>query len=223
MQSPQGKKEEFTQLIDSVTTNKTDFFRESGHFTHLVQKILPGMTRAQPYNSRIKLNIWSAGCASGEEPYTLSMILSDFISSNPGIDFSILATDISTRVLSDAINATYPEEAVKPIPIKFKRKYLMKGTGSKAGYYRIVPEIRKYISFRWLNFLDNDFGINNPMDIIFCRNVIIYFDRKTQQGLINKFYNQLKPGGYLFLGHSETLNGIDSRFDSVAPTIYQKM
>jgi len=222
LQSSRGKNEELTQLLDAVTTNKTEFFREPRHFTLLIQKILPELIRKRTRFGCNKLNIWSAGCSSGEEPYTLSMILSDFMNSNPGPAFSILATDISTRMLSNAVNAIYSEDTIKSIPMKFRQQYLLRGIGTRTGYYRVVPEIRRCVTFRRLNFLDTNFGIHNQMDIIFCRNVIIYFDRCMQKLLIDRFYDQLMPDGYLLLGHSESLHGIDSRFYPVEPTIYKK-
>jgi chemotaxis protein methyltransferase CheR len=151
------------------------------------------------------------------------MVLADFSSRNRVGEFSILASDISTRVLEKARNAIYSCDVVKPVPEALKKKYLMRGKGSQKAYCRVVPELRKIVRFRRIN-LNNGahFGIKTPMDIIFCRNVIIYFDRDTQKRLFEKFYEQLVPGGYLFIGHSESLNGINDRFKSVAVATYRK-
>jgi len=221
--SPRGRSEELVRMIDVVTTNKTDFLREPKHFDFLANQLLPNLVASGRSGAHGKLNVWSAGCSSGEEPYTLSMILTDYFEKQKNYNFSVLATDISTRVLAIAQRGIYPEKTVKPINQELKRKYLMHGKGSQEGFYRIVPELRKRIDFRRLNLIEGkDFEIKKRMDIIFCRNVIIYFDKQTQIRLFKKFYNQLVPGGYMFIGHSETLNGINSRFVSVAASVYRK-
>jgi chemotaxis protein methyltransferase CheR len=221
--SSKGRSEELIRMIDAVTTNKTDFFREPKHFDFLLNRVLPNLVRSESAISNSRINIWSAGCSSGEEPYTLAMILSEFFSAIGQGGFSILATDISTRVLNIAQKGIYPEDSVEPVPIQLKQKYLMKGKGSRAGFCRIVPELRKYIQFRHLNLTGGqNFGLRTKMDIIFCRNVIIYFDRNTQIHLFEKFYHQLKPGGYLFIGHSETLHGISDQFVPVSVAVYRK-
>jgi chemotaxis protein methyltransferase CheR len=217
--SPEGIKNELVPLIDVVTTNKTDFFREPAHFDFLNKNILvkigvSGISR--------KLKVWSAGCSSGEEPYTLAMILQDFAEKCYGFDFSILATDICTTVLKKAALGIYQIEDVDPVPLELKRKYLLISRDRSKGMVRIAPELRRLVEFRRLNFMDDDFGISEPMDIIFCRNVIIYFDRQTQEKLLNKFCRHLAPGGYLFLGHSETLNGLDVPLMQVYSTVYKK-
>ncbi len=220
--SPNGLEEELVHMINVVTTNKTDFFREPGHFDFLIQKALPVITGKKRLSELNKLNIWSAGCSSGEEPYTLAMVLSEYFENRPG-DFSILATDISTKVLAKAKNAVYTKQVVQPVTHNFRQKYLMRGTGSQEGLFRIVPELRKKINFQRLNLLEGrDFGLKQRMDMIFCRNVIIYFDRPTQIGLFEKYYRQLIAGGYLFIGHSETLNNINKDFVLVGSAVYEK-
>ncbi|MCD6223910.1 MAG: protein-glutamate O-methyltransferase [Deltaproteobacteria bacterium] len=237
--SPESRGEELMRMIDAVSTNKTDFFREPAHFDFLRNQALPDLVGPMHNGGRKKLNIWSAGCSSGEEPYTLAMVLAEFlngtqnqnkacvntrlgIAPQPLDQFSILATDISTQVLATAKKAIYPKQMINPVPPMMKRKYLMHGIGSQKEFYRMVPELRSRITFQRLNFMENNFGIRMPMDIIFCRNVIIYFDRQTQIKLFEKFYNQLVPGGYLFIGHSESLHGINNRFRLVATTTYRK-
>jgi chemotaxis protein methyltransferase CheR len=221
--SPKGRTEELVHMIDVVSTNKTDFFREPGHFDFLMRQSLPNLIRTNRFSSLNKLNVWSAGCSSGEEPYTLAMVLADFFEKRHAGDYTVLGTDISTRVLALARRGIYPETVVKPIRPMLKHKYLMRGKGSWEGYYRIVPELCNHVIFQRLNLNEGrNFGINRLMDIIFCRNVIIYFDRQTQIKLFEKFYAQLAPGGYMFIGHSETLHGINGQFTPMAPSIYRK-
>ncbi len=219
---PKGFSEESEQMINAVTTNKTDFFREPGHFEYLIHTVLPEVLKMRRISNLSRLTIWSAGCSSGEEPFTLAMILSEFFNGRQG-DFIILATDISTRVLDIAIDGIYSSETIRPVPDPFKRKYLMRGTGRRHGLFRVVPELRERVVFRKLNLLEkSDFGISEKMDIIFCRNVMIYFDRRTQISLFRKFYAQLRPGGFIFLGHSETLNNINSDFEALQNSVYRK-
>jgi len=221
-----GTKSESSELghmIDAVSTNKTDFFREPKHFEYLTNEVLPRMCRSGWWRPGRQLNIWSAGCSSGEEPYTIAMILADFATRNRVGEFSILASDISTRMLDKARKAIYPEDAVEPVPDGLKRKYLMRGKCSQKGFCRVVPELRTNLQFQRINLNEGShFGIRTTMDIIFCRNVIIYFDRETQKRLFEKFYEQLLPGGYLFIGHSETLHGINDQFRAVAVASYRK-
>ena len=220
LMSPRGMQQELIAMIDLVTTNKTDFFREPEHFAYLVDRVLPAWYR--DVGRGRKLKIWSAGCSSGEEPYTLAMVLSDFAELNQGFSFDILATDISTRVLEKASSAIYEEERVEGIPIVTKRKYLLKSKDKDRCLVRIVPALRQKVRFGRLNFMDDDFCLPEQMDIIFCRNVVIYFDRQTQERLFNKFYRNLKPGGHLFIGHSETLNGLDVPLVQTFPTVYRR-
>jgi chemotaxis protein methyltransferase CheR len=220
--SETGKKNERVHLIDVVTTNKTDFFREPAHFDYLVKSALPSLIENHEAGYRSPCKIWSAGCSTGEEPYTLTMVMSEFMEANPGFRTSILATDISTVVLQKACSAIYGEDRVDTIPLQMKKKYLLRSKDRKSGLVRVVPRLRSLVQFRRLNFME-DFGLQEHMDIIFCRNVIIYFDKSTQEKLLNKFTRQLVRGGYLFLGHSETLNGLDVPLTPVASTVYRKL
>lgn len=221
--TPDGHSKELARMIDVVTTNKTEFFREAEHFDFLAKRALPALAGSRQAGNKRKLNIWSAGCSSGEEPYTLAMVVAEFFSTTRPLDqFSILATDISTQMLATAKKAIYLKETVEPVPAMLRRKYLMRSKDSQKGVYRIVPELRHCVAFRYLNLMDKDFGISARMDIIFCRNVAIYFDRQTQRKLFEKLYNQLVSGGYLFIGHSESLNGINEKFQNVATTTYRK-
>ncbi|MDD2365272.1 MAG: protein-glutamate O-methyltransferase [Desulfuromonadaceae bacterium] len=220
--SAEGRVAELIHLIDVVTTNKTDFFREPGHFDYMVKTALPNILQARGDVFRDPVRIWSAGCSTGEEPYTLAIVLSEFAASRPEFKAAIMASDICTQVLQIAKNGIYPEERTDPIPLNLKKKYLTRSREKSKSLVRIAPHLRSMISFRRLNFMDDDFGISEKMDIIFCRNVVIYFDKPTQQTLMRKFYKQLKPGGYLFIGHSETLSGLDVDFKAVASTVYRK-
>jgi len=218
---PRGMEEELVHLINVITTNKTDFFRESAHFHYLVRKALPEMLRQS--SERRTITVWSAGCSSGEEPYTLAMVLKEFVAERRGIDFLILATDISTNVLEKAKLAVYDEERIGPIPDELRKKYLLKSKDVVNRVYRVIPELRERTRFRRLNFMDSDFGFRETMDVIFCRNVIIYFDKQTQERLLNRFCGYLSSDGYLFMGHSETLLGMDVPLAQVAPTVYRKL
>lgn len=220
--SKEGGGAELIHLIDVVTTNKTDFFREPGHFDFLVKTALPDILQKRGETLRDPIRIWSAGCSTGEEPYTLAMVLSEFAVGRPDFRVDITASDICTQVLQTARTGIYPEERTDPIPLNLKKKYLMRSREKTRSLVRICPQLRSLVSFRRINFMDDDLGIAEKMDIIFCRNVVIYFDKPTQQTLMQKFYKQLKPGGYLFIGHSETLSGLDVDFKSVASTVYRK-
>jgi len=222
--SPVGRDQEIIHLIDVVTTNKTDFFREPQHFDFLVRDAIPTMRQIRgagesPLNP---FRIWSAGCSTGEEPYTMAMVLSDYAAANHGFKFSILATDICTQVLQTAATGMYGEERTDTIPLSMKKKYLLRSKDRSKGLIRISPELRASISFKRVNFMDEHFGINEKQDVIFCRNVVIYFDKPTQATLMKKFHRQLVTGGYLFIGHSETLNGLGVPFTQVSNTVYRK-
>jgi chemotaxis protein methyltransferase CheR len=219
--SAEGRDLETVRMIDLVTTNKTDFFREADHFAYLRETVLPQWLRSQPNGNPRSFRVWSAGCSTGEEPYTLAMVLQDFAEHCPGFDFQILATDISTRVLETARLAIYPEERTGPVSIDLKKKYLLRSKDRKEGLVRVTPELRNKVQFRWLNFMDDNFGLQDKFDIIFCRNVIIYFDRPTQEGLLRRFCGHLSTGGHLFLGHSETLSGQGLPLRAVYPTVYR--
>jgi chemotaxis protein methyltransferase CheR len=212
--------EELVHLIDVVTTNKTDFFREAGHFDFLVKKALPWLEAR--FGSMRPLSIWSAGCSTGEEPYTLAMVLSEYAAAHPGFRFSLLATDISTAVLAKARMGIFRAELAAPVPLPLQRKYMMRSRDPNEPLVRMVPEVRSLIEFRRLNLMDAEYDVPAPVYAIFCRNVIIYFDRTTQARLLARLSGYLPPGGFLFLGHSETLHGMDLPLVPLAPSIYQK-
>jgi chemotaxis protein methyltransferase CheR len=208
--------EEFTRLLDLISTNKTDFFREPKHFDFLRERILPELDSAK------RIRIWSSACSTGEEPYTIAMTLYEAVQ-NPDLwDFKILASDLSTRVLAKAASGMYDEDRFRDVPSELIKRHFLCGRGDLTGVFKVKPHLADVITFRRLNLMDDRFPIKNPLDLIFCRNVMIYFDRPTQETLINKFHRYLKPGGYLFIGHSESLQWITHPFKSLAPTIYQK-
>jgi chemotaxis protein methyltransferase CheR len=212
--------EEIVHLLDVVTTNKTDFFREPDHFEYLVQKAVPELLAREQLDKG--LLVWSAGCSTGEEPYTLAMVLSEYGLSHPGFRFRILATDLSTTVLAKAKLGVFGNEVLHPIPSELRRKYFMRSRDREDNTVRVVPELRHLVDFRRVNFMDADFGLTEKVHIVFCRNVIIYFDRSTQENILQKLTNHLIPGGYAFLGHSETLHGMDLPLVPIAPALYRR-
>jgi chemotaxis protein methyltransferase CheR len=213
---PSGQQTELEHLINLATTNKTDFFREPEHFDFLAQQALPAWRDRSPSGP---LKVWCAGCATGEEAYTLAMVLLEQ-QSRGSFEFSILATDVSTRVLQHAMDAAYDEEHAGPIPPVLRKKYLLRGRGTSEGLVKISPEVRQHIRFGHLNFLSANYGIREKFDVIFFRNVMIYFDRPTQQEIVGRMCRILKPGGWLFTAHSESLHGLDLPLDSVDSAVY---
>lgn len=206
-------------LYDAVTTNTTYFFREPKHFEILSAEVLPAMAAERPGGH---CRVWSAGCSTGEEPYTLAMVLLDFMEQRPDFSFDILATDISTEALRCAAKAVYSLDKAGGIPRPFMMKYLLRSKDRSLKQVRMGPELREKIEFRRLNFM-HDFGFQQPLDIIFCRNVVIYFDHPTQRRLFQKLCDQIRPGGYLFTGHSESIAGMDLPLAPVVPTVYRKV
>ncbi len=212
----EGLKKEFSNMIDCVTTNKTDFFRNQRHFDQLASLVIPDIV-ARKSNNR-KLRIWSAGCSSGQEPYSLAIALHMILRDINSWDIKILATDISSRMLACAQAGVYNRELVEDINRDILKRHFLKGPGK----VKIKDHIKKMIEFRYLNFTEPFSSIQDKFDLIFCRNVIIYFDRETQCALMAKFYKKLHDGGYLFLGHSESLHTINDQFQFVCASIYKK-
>jgi len=215
-----GSGEELVHLIDQVSTNFTNFFREQAHFDLLEQTILPQLANESRVRSE-GIRIWSSACSSGEEPYTLGMVVSEFLARNPGLRCSILATDISTKVLNQAKHGVYSMDKVAKIPPPLLKKYFQKGVGNSVGFVKVKEQLRQLVDFRHFNLMQ-DFSWGKPFDVIFCRNVMIYFNRETQQRLIEKFYNSLGPAGYLVIGHSESISSIKHNFKQLAATAYRK-
>lgn len=218
LSSASGIQDEHPHLIDALTTNKTDFFREQEHFDFLVNHALPQFLR----NRRVHpLRVWSAGCSSGEEPFSIAMALREAAEQYGAFPFSILGTDISGRMLEQARLGIYEEEKVKDIPPLCRRKNFLWSKDRSRGLVRVAPEIRALVEFARLNLIRDEFAFG-PFQYIFCRNVIIYFDKQTQGTVLRRLQGMLVPGGYLFLGHSETINGMDLSLVPVAPTIYRR-
>jgi chemotaxis protein methyltransferase CheR len=214
--SGKGGEEELTKLLDLVSTNKTDFYREPIHFDFLRDRVLPDVQKTRT------LRVWSSASSSGEEPYSIAMTLWDALPDIGTWDIKILASDISTRVLAKAASGMYEEERVNQLPKDLVRRHFLCGKGPQAGKYKIRQDVAKLVAFRRINLMDPTFPIRSPLDVIFCRNVMIYFDRPTQAKLMEKFFRYLRPGGYLFIGHSESLQWIEHQFTYRRPTIYQK-
>jgi chemotaxis protein methyltransferase CheR len=221
--SKAGMQDELTHLIDVITTNKTDFFREADHFDYLLDHALPVLVEHHDAGIRRPLQVWSAGCSTGEEPYTLAMVLSEFAEREPGFTFEILATDISTKVLEAARVGIYREEKFAGVPREIQRKYLLRSRDREQARMRIVPELRAKVTFRYLNFMESDYGVGKTMDVIFCRNVLIYFDRATQETILRRLTRHLAPDRYLFTGHAETLGGMDLPLTPMAPSVYRRI
>ncbi|MEK6532158.1 MAG: CheR family methyltransferase [Deltaproteobacteria bacterium] len=219
--SPRGMEQEISHFTDAVTTNKTDFFRERPHFDYLTETAVPEILS----NEGPHLGVWSAACSTGEEPYTLAMVLSEFRDKNPHLDlsFQIQATDISERVLKIAENAIYDEASVEPVPMGLRKKYLLKSLNPEKRLIRVSHEIRRHVMFRRLNLMDGEMLAQKPAHIIFLRNVIIYFDKPTQERLLKNIAACIRPGGYLFLGHAETVNSGYLPLKRMAPSVYKRL
>jgi chemotaxis protein methyltransferase CheR len=220
--SHEGMVDELTNMIDVVTTNKTDFFREPRHFDFLNEIALPELIATTAAGVDRPLRIWSAGCSSGEEPYTIAMVLEEFAGAGSKLRYQILATDVSTQVLEKAVLGVYHQDKIEPVPLPLRRKYLLKSRQKTDPRVRITPELRAKVQFRHLNFMDEHYAVSDPQDIIFCRNVIIYFDRPTQERFLSRLCRCLAPGGYLMMGHSETLSGMSLPVVQQAPAVYRK-
>lgn len=216
--SHEGLESERPHLYDAVTTNTTHFFREPHHFELLADRVLPELTARLGHET---LKVWSAGCSSGQEPYTLAMVLGEYARAHPGFAYDILATDISIKILEHALRGVYTMDAAKDVPRALMMRYMLKGKDPSKGLVRMAPEVRRKISFRRLNFME-DFRLESRRHVIFCRNVVIYFDRPTQQRLFTKFCDNLIPGGYLFIGHSESLSGMELPLAQVVPTVFRR-
>ncbi|MBN1125826.1 MAG: protein-glutamate O-methyltransferase CheR [Sedimentisphaerales bacterium] len=213
---------EFTNLIDSLSTNLTSFFRESQHFDYLKDVFYPKMLSAKRQQSDFRIRAWSAGCSSGEEPYSIAISLLDAVQNQGRWDMKVLATDISTRVLSTAKSGVYEKERIEPLTPSQKQRYLVPVKSNNIRQtYEVAKILHETVIFAQLNLM-GEWPIRGPVDFIFCRNVMIYFDKPTQEKLVNRYYDLLQSGGLLFTGHSESLTGVTHRFRYIQPTIYGK-
>ncbi len=219
LQSPQAG-EELAHLIDAISTNHTFFFRESAHFDFVRDRIVPEMNQRQRAERWPRFLAWSAACSSGEEPYSLAITLQESLGAT--WDWHIQCTDISHRVLDQANRGIYREDVVDRMPSATVRKYFQKGIGPQHGNYRVRAELREHLSFQQLNLLENEPPLTEAFHVIFCRNVMIYFDRQTQEELVRRLSRRLVPGGYLLVGHSESLAGIGHTLELVRPATYRR-
>jgi chemotaxis protein methyltransferase CheR len=214
-----GIEKEAIFLIDAVTTNKTDFFREPKHFEFMERTGLPELVAA----GHKRLRLWSAACSIGAEPYTMAMVMQDFVDASPGLDYRILATDLSTDVLAAARRGVYPRDMIQPVPPEMQRRYVMVSRDAGRGEVRIHPRLRSTIGFARMNLMDSAYRVGEPMHMIFCRNVLIYFDKPTQAKVLARLCDCLVPGGFLYVGHSETVTGISLPVRQVANTVFKKI
>jgi chemotaxis protein methyltransferase CheR len=207
-----GFENETTMAIDLLTTNETYFFRESKHFDYFVDQILPQQPHSKPFR------VWSAASSSGEEAYTLAMLLAEYLRTQ---QWDIVGTDISTRILEKARRGLYPGNAAEKIPLPLLKKYCLKGTGEYDGFLLVAPELRSHVKFEYANLIGGlpDLGM---FDVIFLRNVMIYFDIETKQRLLDKIVKYLRPGGYFFISHSESLSGMKTELQTIMPSVYRK-
>ncbi|HEV2518454.1 MAG TPA: protein-glutamate O-methyltransferase [Devosia sp.] len=217
-----GLERELTHLINAVTTNKTDFFREAEHFDFLVAEMVPTLLKARERNPLLK--IWSAASSTGAEAYTLAMVLDDLQAQRNDFRFAILGTDISTAVLAQGRRAVYPAEMIAPVPPELQARYVMHARRPGARReVRMVPELRRLVRFTHLNLMDLAYPFDRDVDVIFLRNVLIYFEKADQDAVVARLVDHLRPGGYIVLGHSESMIGTSLAVRQVAPAVFQKL
>jgi len=210
---------ELVHLINVATTNKTDFFREPAHFDFMTQIALPAIAET----GRRQVKLWSAAASVGAEAYTLAMVMEEFRRGGRGPDYSILATDICTEVLNQAASGRFHSTMIDPVPLDLRRRYILQSRNPGAEEVRIVPALRAKIAFARLNLMDNAYPVGSDMDFVFCRNILIYFDKPTQERVLSRLCDHLRPGGYLVLGHSESAVGVSLPVVAVVNTIFQKV
>ncbi|MBE0494449.1 MAG: protein-glutamate O-methyltransferase CheR [Thiomicrospira sp.] len=210
--------EEFVNLINAITTNLTFFFRENHHFEYLTNQVIPHLLAKNKASKKIR--IWSAGCSTGEEPYSLAITLKEAVPS--GWDARVLATDLDTTVVETAQRGVYNIERLKGVSEDRKKRWFLKGTGERSGVVKVKPELQQIIDFGQINLM-NEWPIRDKIDVIFCRNVVIYFDKPTQSKLFNRYADLLQEEGHLFIGHSESLYKVCDRFELLGQTVYRKL
>ncbi|MEJ1355430.1 MAG: protein-glutamate O-methyltransferase CheR [Candidatus Sedimenticola sp. (ex Thyasira tokunagai)] len=211
-----GHQQEFIQLVNAITTNLTHFFREPHHFDYLRDRVLPTAMEDRC------LRIWSAGCATGEEPYSIAITLLEALPANSDVDLRVLATDLDSHALQTAREGVFPVERIEGVSLARRHRWFLRGKGGKRGDVRVKPELQRVIQFNTLNLIQ-EWPIHAGFNAIFCRNVLIYFDKPTKDRIVERFANVLQPGGYLFLGHSESLIGATQQFEAVGRTSYRRI
>lgn len=210
------------RMINAISTNLTSFFRENQHFDHLSKVYLASLVQKRMASGDKHLRLWSAGCSTGEEPYTLSMVIMESVPNPANWDMKILATDIDSNVLDFARSGVYEKKRIDNVPPMLKGKYLTRKGERKEPEYHVNDNLKRLITFRQLNLMRAPWPFKRRFDVIFCRNVMIYFDRPTQERLVNRFFEVLEPGGQLFVGHSESLTGVNHKFKYIQPTVYRR-
>ncbi|MDC7221723.1 MAG: chemotaxis protein CheR [Spirochaetales bacterium] len=213
----ESSREELIDMIDAITTNKTDFMREPAHFDFLVHRALPDIS-----NNKNQFKLWSAASSTGQEPYNLAMFMEEFRRGKSGLDYSITATDISKSCLEKGRSALYTLKDIDDLTLDFKKKYFLKSKDPGSDQVKIKKHLRDKVHFQSINLMKDDYGLRDKYDIVFCRNVLIYFDRDNQIKVINRIVSHMNRGGYLFLGHSESMAGINSGLTSLASSIFKK-
>lgn len=209
--------DEAIKLIDAVTTNKTDFFRERAHFNFLAKSVLPELAQ----HGR-EAKVWSAACSIGAEPYTLAMVMSEFAATHPGFRYSILASDISTEVLSTAARAIYSEDMIEPVPMALRERYVLRSVDPAKRLVRMAPALRAQVRFLRINLMDEEYPVDRNLDVVFCRNLLIYFDKPTQEMVVQRLCQNLRPGGYLMLGHSDSITGFACPLVALGHSIFRR-
>jgi chemotaxis protein methyltransferase CheR len=222
LESPSGS-DELVQMINRITTNKTEFFRENHHFEFLKNQALPEVVAGAAGTGGLKLRAWSAGCSSGEEPFSIGLTLLEFFANQPGGDLKLLASDLDTTMLAKASAGIYEAAAMEPVPKGLLHKYFDRVRQDGELFYRVRKELRSLITFRKFNLMHPTYPFKVQLDFIFCRNVLIYFDPDDKVDILTKFHQVLKPGGYIFVGHSESLMMVKDLFRYKANTVYQKV
>jgi chemotaxis protein methyltransferase CheR len=214
-----GLEQETVYLIDVVTTNKTDFFREAKHFEYMQMVALPKLA-----DSGLRtIRTWSSACSTGAEPYTMAMVLAEFVENRSDVSYNVLATDLSTDVLQTARKGIYAEDLIAPVPRDLQKKYVMVAKQQGRREVRISPKLRSRVGFARMNLMDEKYPVGDMMHLIFCRNVLIYFDKQTQAGVLTRLCNCLAKGGYMFIGHSESITGFDLPLKQVSNTVFQRI
>ena len=209
------------ELVNRISTNYTYFYRENTHFDFFTKTVLPQWTNVLKQGDRRDLRVWSAGCSTGQEPYGLVMLMMEFFGGEyPLWDAGVLATDISADALRSAINGVYPAEQIQLLPKTLSTKYFVR---SGEGQWRVNERVKKEVTFRLFNLMNEKFPFKKPFHVVFCRNVMIYFDARTRENLVRKFYENIAPGGYFFIGHSESLGRTESPFEYVMPAVYRRV
>lgn len=218
-----GLTEELDTIFDAVTTNKTDYFREAEHFIHLTERIIPArLSKRQATGRSSMFKVWSAAASTGAEAYTAAMVLADRESRRGAFEWRILGTDINRQVLSEAKRAVYSDAVIQPVPAAFRDRFLMRGQGAQKGNWRIVPDLRRRVNFQKMNLMDTHYPVDRDLDVIFLRNVLIYFSEADQARVISQLAGHLAPHGHLIVGHAEGMIVRHSNLRQVGPAVYRK-